>query len=152
MQESLDDNDNLMYLTFTKGKSVIYERFITTFKSKTNNRKTANDSKLCLSYLNKLVDQYNNTYHHSIGKKRINGDYSVLTEKIQTNPKAPESKVGDKVRITKYSNNFSEGYTENQSREIFANDCVLKLNPWTYKINSLNGEKIIGNFLKKNCC
>ena len=30
---------------------------------------TANDSKSCLSYLNKLVDQYNNTYHHSIDKK-----------------------------------------------------------------------------------
>ena len=27
---------------------------------------TANDSKSYLSYLNKLVDQYNNTYQHSI--------------------------------------------------------------------------------------
>ena len=27
---------------------------------------TANDSKFYISYLNKLVDQYNNTYHHSI--------------------------------------------------------------------------------------
>ena len=29
----------------------------------------ANNSKSYLPYLNKLVDQYNNTYHHSIGKK-----------------------------------------------------------------------------------
>ena len=28
---------------------------------------TVNESKSYLSYLNKLVDQYNNTYHHSIG-------------------------------------------------------------------------------------
>ena len=28
-----------------------------------------NDNKSDLSYLNKLVDQYNNTYNHSIGKK-----------------------------------------------------------------------------------
>ena len=27
---------------------------------------TANNSKSYLSYVNKLVDQYNNTYHHSI--------------------------------------------------------------------------------------
>ena len=40
----------------------------------------ANDSKSDLAYLNKLVDQYNNTYHHSIGKKAINADYSALTE------------------------------------------------------------------------
>ena len=30
---------------------------------------TANDSKPYLPYLNKLVDQYNNTYHHSINKE-----------------------------------------------------------------------------------
>ena len=40
----------------------------------------ANDSKSDLAYLNKLVDQYKNTYHHSIGKKAINADYSALTE------------------------------------------------------------------------
>ena len=27
---------------------------------------TANNSKSYLNYLNKLVDQYNNTFHHSI--------------------------------------------------------------------------------------
>ena len=32
---------------------------------------TANDCKSCLSYLSKLVDQYNNTYHHSIDKKNL---------------------------------------------------------------------------------
>ena len=48
---------------------------------------TTNDSKSYLSYLNKLLDQYNNTYHHSIGRKPINVDYSALTEKIETNPK-----------------------------------------------------------------
>ena len=42
---------------------------------------TANDSKSYLSYLNKLVDQYNNAYHHSINKKPVGTDYSVLTEK-----------------------------------------------------------------------
>ena len=67
---------------------------------------TANDSKSYLSYLNKLVDQYNNTYHHSINKKPINADYSDLTEKIETNSKAPKFEVNDRVRITKYKNIF----------------------------------------------
>ena len=43
---------------------------------------TANDSKIYLAYLNKLVDQCNNTYHHSIGEKPIDDDYSVLTKKL----------------------------------------------------------------------
>ena len=38
----------------------------------------ANDSKSYLSYLNKIVDQHSNTYHHSINKKPINADYSAL--------------------------------------------------------------------------
>ena len=36
-----------------------------------------NDSKSYFSYLNKLVDQYNRTYHRSIGKKH-DGDYPGL--------------------------------------------------------------------------
>ena len=50
----------------------------------------------------KLVDQYNNTYHHSINKKPINVDYSALTEKVETNSEAPKFKVNERVRITKY--------------------------------------------------
>ena len=100
---------------------------------------TVNDSNSYLPYLNKLVDQYNNTYHHSITKKPTNTDYSALTEKIETNPKAAKFKVNDRVRITKYKNISSKGYTENWSREILIIDSVLKTNPWTYKIKDLNG-------------
>ena len=58
---------------------------------------TANDSKFYLLYLNKLVNQYNNTYHHSINKKPVNADFSALTEKSETNSKAPKFKVNDRV-------------------------------------------------------
>ena len=68
----------------------------------------------CLFELvDKLVDQYNNTYHHSISKKSINADYSALTEKIEMNPKDPKFKINGRVRITKYKNIFTKGYTEN---------------------------------------
>ena len=62
---------------------------------------TVNDSKSYLSYLNKLVDQYNNTCRNSINKKPINVDYSALTEKIETNPKVCKFKFNYRVRITK---------------------------------------------------
>ena len=99
-------------------------------------------TKSYLSYLNKLVDQCNNTYHHSINKKPINADYSASTENIESNHKAPKLKVNDRVRITKYKRIFSKCCTENWSREIFIIDSVLKTNPWTYKIKDLNREKI----------
>ena len=41
---------------------------------------TANDSKSYFTYLNKLVDRQNNTYHHSINKRPIDANYSALTE------------------------------------------------------------------------
>ena len=95
---------------------------------------TANDSKSYLCYLNKLLNQYNNTYNHSINKKPINADYSALTEKIETNLNSPKFKVNGRDRITKYNNIFSKGYTEIWSREVFIIDYVLKTNPWTLKL------------------
>ena len=50
--------------------------------------------------MNKLVDQYNNTYHHSINKDPMDADYSALTEKIETNSKALEFKVNYRVRTS----------------------------------------------------
>ena len=94
---------------------------------------TANDSKFYLPYLNKFVDQYNNTYHHSINKKPIN--YSALTQKIEMNHETSIFKVNDRVRITKYifshkninhKNIFNKGCTKNWSREIFIIDFVLR--------------------------
>ena len=79
---------------------------------------TANGSKSYLSYLNKLVDQYSNIYHHFIDKEPINADYYSLTEKIESNLKVPKFKVNKRVRITKSKNIFSKDYTENWSREI----------------------------------
>ena len=91
---------------------------------------------LCLACSNKLVDQYNNSYHHSVGKKAIDADYSALIKKIETN-----RKVNDIVRIAKYRNIFSKGYYENSSRELFIINFTLKTNPWTFKIKDTNGKK-----------
>ena len=99
----------------------------------------------------KLVDEYNNTYHHSIDKKPINNDYYASAENIESNTKAPKFKENNRVRFTKYENIFSKCYTENWSRGIFIIDSVLKTKPWNYKIKNLNGEKIKEVFVKKNC-
>ena len=108
-----------------------------------------NDSKYYLPYFNNLVDQCNNTYHHSINKKPINVDCSALTEKIETNPKSPKYKVNYRVRVTKYKNIFRKGYTENWSRKVFTIDFGLKTNLWTYKIKDLHIENIIQSFYEK---
>ena len=58
-------------------------------------------------------------------------------------------KVGDHVRISKYENIFAKGYTANWSEELFVIQNFKKAVPWTYVINDLNGEEIIGTFYEK---
>ena len=142
LQEWLDNNDVLMYSTHNEGESVINERFIKTKKAKIYKGKSY------LAYLNELIDQYKDTYHHFINKKPINANYSALTEKFETNPEGPKFQVNDSVRITKYKNIFSKSYTENWLREILIIDSALKTNPWAYKVKDLNVE-IIGSFYEK---
>ena len=89
-------------MTHNADKSVIADRFIKISKAKMYEKMTANASKSYRSYLNKLIDQYNNTYHDYINKKPIYTDYSVLTENIETNFKALKFKVNDRARIIKY--------------------------------------------------
>ena len=107
------------------------------------------DSKSFLSYLNELVDEYNNTYHCSVGKKPIHADYFALTKEIELSQKSPKFEVGDRWWVTKYKNIFSKGYNKNSSTEIFVIDSVLKTNPWAYRTKCLNRETIIGSSYEK---
>ena len=57
-----------MPLTYDESKSIVAERFKGTLKSKIYKKMTANDGKFYLGYLNKLLNEYKNVYHHSVGK------------------------------------------------------------------------------------
>ena len=74
-----------------------------------------------------------------------------MTVKVETNPKALKLKVNDRVLITEYKDIFSKRYTKNWSRKIFVIDYVSRTDPWAFKIQDLNGEKM-KIFMKKNCC
>ena len=67
----------------------------------------------------------------------------------ESNEKDPIFKVGDHVRISKYKNIFAKGYTPIWSEEIFVVKNIKNIVPWTYEINDLNGEKIVGSFYEK---
>ena len=67
----------------------------------------------------------------------------------EVNDKGPKFKVGDHVRISKYKNIFAKGYTPNCSEKVFVISKIKITVSWTYIINDLNGEKIIGSFHEK---
>ena len=76
-------------------------------------------------------------------------DNTYIDFKKEVNDKDPKFKVGDHVRISKYKNIFAKGYTPNWSEEVFVIKKVKNTVPWTYVINDLNGEEIIGTFYEK---
>ena len=80
----------------------------------------------------------------------VTGD-SYVEYNEDFNKKGPKFKVGDHVSISKYKNIFAKGYVLNWSEEVFVVNEIENTVPWTYNINDLNGEKLLEQFMKKNC-
>ena len=100
--------------------------------------------------LDDIVKEYNNKYHTSIKMKPADVKNSTYIDvKKETNDKNPKFKVGDHVKISKYKNIFAKGYMPNWSEEIFVIRKIKNTLPWTYVINDLNVEEIIGTFYEK---
>ena len=100
---------------------------------------------MCISILEDIVGEYNNTYHRTIKMKPVDvKENTYIDFKKDVKDRDPKFKVGDHVRISKHTNIFAKGYTPNWSEEVFVISKSKNTVPWTYIINGLNGEEIIG--------
>ena len=82
--------------------------------------------------LNDIVNKYNNTYHSTVKMKRIDIKSSAY--------------IHSSKEISKHKNVFAKGYTPNSSGEVFLIKKVKNTVPWTYVVNDVKGEEIIGTF------
>ena len=141
------NNSFKMYSIHSEGKSVVAERFIRILKTKIYKYMTSISKNVYIDKLDDIVNEYNNTYHRTIKMKPVDvKDNTYIDFKKEINDKDPKFKVGDHVRISKYKNIFAKGYTPNWSEEVFVISKIKNTVPWTYIINDLNGEEIIGTF------
>ena len=109
---------------------------------------TAISKNVYFDVLDDIVDKYNNTIHRTMKMKPIDiTDDSFAEYNEESNKRIPKFKVGDHVKISKYKNIFAKGYVPNG--QIFVIKKVKNTVPWTYVINSLNNEEIIGSFYEK---
>ena len=146
----LVNNDISMYSMYNEGKSVVAERFIRTLKNKLYKHMTNVSKNVYYDVLHDIVKKYNNTWHSTIKMKPIDvKDNTYINTDKKINNKDPKFKVGDRVRKLKYKNEFAKGYVPNWSEEVFVVNKIKNTVPWTYEINNLNGEKIIGSFYEK---
>ena len=130
--------------------TVVAERFIRTLKNKLYKHMAAVSKNVYYDVLDDFVKKYNNTWHSTIKMKPKDVGDNNLTEYVEeSNKKDPKFKVGDRVRISKYKNVFPKGYMRNWSENVFVVSKIKNTVPWTYEINDLNGEKIVGSFYEK---
>ena len=139
-----------MYSIHNEGKSVVAERFIRTLKNKIYKYTTAISKKVYINNLDDIVNEYNNTYDITIKMKPVDvKDNTYIDFGKEVNDKDPKFKIVDYVRISKYKKNFAKGYMPNWSEEVFISSKIKNTVLWTYVINDLNGEEIIGSFYEK---
>ena len=144
------NNDIEMYWIHNEGKSVVAERFIKSLKNKIYKYMTSISKNVYIDKLDKIVDEYNNTFHKAIKMKPVDvKDNTYINFVKEINDKDPKLKVGDHVRISKYKNVFTKGYMPNWSEEVFISSKIKNSVPWTYIINDLNGEEIVETFYEK---
>ena len=152
-------NKITLYHTENEEKSSVVERWNKTMKNKMWEMFSANNNTIYWDKLNKLVDDYNNTYHSSIemtlteASKKENENKvfaNLYGDLIYLKPKNPKFSIGDKVRLSKYKRKvFDKGYTPNWTEEVFIVDKVMLTKPVTYHIVDLLGEKVEGSFYEK---
>lgn len=153
MQKMLTDRGIHLYSTFSSKKAAIIERFNRTLKSKMWKIFSLRGSYKWIDILSKLINEYNDTKHRTIGMKpnQVNkrNEQQLLNTVYNyrhtiTNTHKPKFQIGDPVRLSKYKNLFDKGYTPNWTTEIFKIRKIVYTVPITYLIESLSGEEILG--------
>ena len=151
-------NNNInWYHTFNRDiKCSICERYNRTILNKIYKNFTLNNNTIWINDLNKLTNEYNNSYHRSIKMKPIDASKKSNENIVRNNlynfkyvNKKPKFSIGDKVRVSLLKNTFEKSYTSNWSQEIFIIYDIKSSNVHYYFLKDLNGEKIDGSFYKQ---
>lgn len=147
------------YHTFTEIKAGVVERLNRTLKERMWRKFTARGSYEWLTILPKIVAEYNNTVHRTIGMKPKDVQrkhVKVILARIndrrpgsrQTKIK-PKFNVNDRVRISKYKRVFDKGYIPNWTNEVFTVYAVKPTKPVTYILEDSKGEILKGGFYEQ---
>ena len=121
-------------------------------------RFTAENTRKWIDMLDKLMKEYNNRVHSTIGMTPIEAskeDNEIIVSqntlnKTKSTPRTKSKfKIDDKVQISKTKAIFEKGYLPNWSEELYTIDKVQKKIPSTYKLKNLLGEEIEGSICEQ---
>jgi len=153
MDEWIKRNHIIRYSTYGEHKSAVVERFNRTLKINMWKRFTAENTRNWIDMLDKLMFDYNHKVHSTIKMTpyeacKDKSKIEVLENQFHLEPinKKPKFKVGDKVRISRIKGLFEKGYLPNWSEALYVVDKVKNTNPYTYTVQDMNGEEVLGSF------
>ena len=154
----LKQNNIKRYSTFGEHKSAVVERFNRTIKERMWKKFTAENTRNWIDMLDRLLLEYNNKYHTTIGMSPIEASEQKNYEEVLQNTlyktnsnkkKKPVFKVGDKVRISRIKGLFEKGYLPNWSEEIFFVHEIKQTTPVTYVVKDTADEILQGSFYEQ---
>ena len=125
LKKWLRDNDIEIYSIHNEGESVVPKIFIRTLKTKIYKYMTSISKSVYIDKLDDILNRYKNTYHRTIKIKPVDVKDNTYIDSMkarsskEVNNKVPRFKVGDHVRISKYTNIFAKGYKSNWFEEVF---------------------------------
>lgn len=149
------------YSTFSSKKASIVERWIRTLKMALYKSFQVRGSFNWVDHLDKVVDDYNNKVHSTIGMKpalvrkkhetfllKKTGNFGKCQYKSVSRAGL---RIGDFVRISKYKQVFDKSYFPSWSAEVYVIAKILKsrTGPPIFYVNDLNKKPILGGFYKE---
>ena len=156
MTKWCSDNDIKQYSTYGNSKSSIVERFNRTMKNIMWKWLLGHRTYRYIDDLPDMVQQYNNNVHRSIkmtpqqaknlDDKGIQKLWFHQYSDTKTNPHPQKFKVGDVVRLSLAKDTFKKAYEGNWTQKLYKIREALNTIPWTYNVESLDGEAVEGSF------
>lgn len=142
------------YSTYSNLKASIVERVNRTLKNLMWKQFSLQGTYKWINILQDIVQKYNNTRHstHRLKPSQVNSKnekkilQTAYSHLKTIDPKRAKFKIKDYVRLSKYRQAFSKGYTPNWGNEVFQIRKLNRTNPTTYLLKDQINEVVQGAF------
>lgn len=149
----LKENNVVLFHNHSELKAAMVERFNRTLMQRISKYLTYEKTNRFIDKLQDFVNSYNNSVHRIIGQSPASVDsYNAMNVWMKTYGKGESKtwkaklKEGAFVRCKIVKPDFSKGYTETFTNELFQIRKVVNSKPITYLLSNPNGEDVGGVF------
>ena len=110
-------------------------------------RFTAENTRNWVNMLDKLMLEYNNTFHTTIKMAPTKALANKVSSRTNVTVEVQAKfEIGDRVRVSRIKGLFEKGYLPNWSEALYTVHKVRATDPITYILEDMNGDIVTGGF------